>query len=284
MRHLVERARELAPQRKAILHCWRGGQRSGALAWLLGFAGFEIDVIEGGYKAYRAEVHRGLATTSHPFLVLGGKTGSGKTDLLHRLAAAGEQVVDLEGLANHKGSAFGWIGEDAQPTTEQFENDLYEVLLKLNPMRRVWLENESRGIGHVYLPVEFMEQLQQSTLINIVVGQTARVERLVDCYTGNMDGLLASFDKIKKKLGGQHFQAAIEALQRGDFARAAEIALVYYDKTYQYGLDNSKSNSVINVDLTDVAYSEQVAKLIEAADSIEAKVALTNPVAVRSAK
>lgn len=275
MRRLVEQAQRLAPQQKAILHCWRGGQRSRALAWLLEFSGFDVEVIEGGYKAYRAEVHRGLTTSSHQFLVLGGQTGSGKTELLQHLAAAGEQVIDLEGLANHKGSAFGWIGQERQPTTEQFENELHEVLRQLDPMRRVWLENESRGIGHVYLPVEFMMRLQHSTLININVDQTSRIERLVSGYARNEDELLASFQKIKKKLGGQHFRAAIEALQRGDFSGAAEIALVYYDKAYQYGLDNSRAKTVISVDLTGVAAFNQAARLIEVADSIETNIAMS---------
>ncbi len=274
MRALVVEAEKLAPQRKATVHCWRGGQRSGALAWLLGFAGFDVEVIEGGYKAYRAEVHHGLATATHQFFVLGGRTGSGKTELLQHLVEAGEQIIDLEGLANHKGSAFGWIGEDNQPTTEQFENDLYEVLRQLDTTKRVWLENESRGIGHVYLPVEFMGQILRSTLFNIMVDQESRIARLVASYAKNKDELIASFQKIQKKLGGQHFQAAIDALQFGDFASAAEIALVYYDKAYQYGLDNSQSDSVISVDLTEVAQCDQAARLIEVADSIEARVSL----------
>ena len=272
MRHLVERAQQLAPKRKAVLHCWRGGQRSGALAWLLDFSGFDIEVIDGGYKAYRAEVHKGLSIPSHQFLVLGGRTGSGKTQLLQHLAEAGEQIIDLEGLANHKGSAFGWIGEDNQPTTEQFENELYEVLRTLDPTRRVWLENESRGIGHVYLPVEFMDQLQKSMLMNIRVGQPSRVQRLVSMYARNKDELVASFEKIEKKLGGQHLKAAVTALHQGDFERAAEIALVYYDKAYQYGLDNTCANSVVNLDLTDVDHTDQAQRLIETADSIEATV------------
>lgn len=266
MRLLVERAQELAPAGNAILHCWRGGQRSGALAWLLDFAGFEIEVLDGGYKAYRAEVHTGLATPSHPFVVLGGRTGSGKTELIQQLAELGEQVIDLEGLANHKGSAFGWIGEDNQPTTEQFENDLFEILRQLDPRRRIWMENESRGIGHVYLPVEFMEQLQNSMLLNIDVPRESRIKRLVEMYAKKKEELIASFQKIERKLGGQHLKSAIKALDRGDFESATEIALVYYDKAYQYGLDNSRACSVINLDLAGLSIVDQAQKLIETAD------------------
>lgn len=265
MRGLVEQAMGLAPNKQAIVHCWRGGQRSGALAWLLSFSGFEIDVVEGGYKAYRSLIQETVANPNWPFIVIGGKTGSGKTELLAGLAKAGEQIVDLEGLANHKGSAFGWIGEDPQPSSEQFENNLYDILRELDPEKRIWLENESRGIGHVFLPVAFMNTLTSSPLLNVVVGQDERVRRLSRMYASNRDELVQSFSKIKKKLGGQHFQAALEAIERNDIEAATKIALVYYDKTYQYGLDNTNASSVTKVDLTDMNLTEKVAKLIRVA-------------------
>ena len=128
--------------------------RSQILSWLLTMAGFEIFRLEGGYKTYRSFT---FAWVRRPFpiLVLGGSTGVGKTVLLHQLKARGEQVIDLEGLANHKGSSFGSIGQPAQPTVEQFENLLAEELREMNANQAIWVENESRKIGRIILRMVF---------------------------------------------------------------------------------------------------------------------------------
>ncbi len=270
MKRLVEQATQLAPEKKAIVHCWRGGQRSAAMAWLLDFAGFQIDVVEGGYKAYRREVLAGVNDPSYHFIVLGGQTGSGKTELLIELAKRGEQIVDLEGLANHKGSAFGWIGEQPQPTTEQFENSLFEVMRKLDRTKRIWIENESRGIGRVFLPVEFAQRLRTLPLVNISIDFDLRVSRLVETYAQNKSELKASFEKITRKLGGQHLKTALEALERHDFRTAAEIALVYYDQTYQYSLDRAKPGQLIDLDFDSQSRDEIVDCLIKLDLQIEA--------------
>ena len=118
----VKQSKKLNPQSKEVLvHCWRGGMRSGSFAWLLDTAGLTASTLVGGYKAYRNIV---LSAFSEPrnLIILGGKTGSGKTDILKELARQGEQIIDLEGLANHKGSTYGAIGQRPQPATEQFEN------------------------------------------------------------------------------------------------------------------------------------------------------------------
>ena len=133
----VREAMRLAPNRKVAVHCWRGGQRSGSLATLLSFAGFDVQVVQGGYKAYRTHVLEQFALRKSKFVVLGGKTGSGKTEILKQLASLGEQVIDLEALANHKGSAFGALGEEPQPRVEQFENNLFAILKKMDHQRRI---------------------------------------------------------------------------------------------------------------------------------------------------
>ncbi len=124
----VREARTLAPQGQVVVHCWRGGQRSGSMAWLLRQGGLDVWTLEGGYKAYRTWVLAELAAQQYSLYIIGGRTGTGKTKILHALRQMGEQVVDLEGLACHKGSAFGFIGELPQPTVEQFENDLHAAL------------------------------------------------------------------------------------------------------------------------------------------------------------
>src|SRR5690606_39195657 len=139
------------PQKKIIVYCWRGGMRSQILSWLLSMVGFEVYRLQGGYKVYRgftfSEVRR-----QRKLIVLGGKTGVGKTVLLKKLQEKGEQVLDLEGIANHKGSSFGAIGLPQQPTVEQFENLMAEQLIRFDPALPVWVENESRRIGAVIIP------------------------------------------------------------------------------------------------------------------------------------
>ena len=272
MRRLVEQARELTSERRVLIHCWRGGQRSQSVAWLLEFAGFEVSVLNGGYKAFRTAAMDELANDRIQFLVLGGQTGSGKTDILHQLARLGEQVVDLEGLAQHKGSAFGWIGEQPQPTSEQFLNDLFLRLIKLDPSRPVWIENESRGIGRVFLTDPFAARLRNGTLVNIQVDLQSRVDRLIRMYAHSKAELKASFEKIERKLGGQHLKAALAALDQDDFATATEIALVYYDKTYQHSLDRANPPTMIEVDLGDSSVESAAERLLELKNEIQAAI------------
>lgn len=237
MRWYVEEAQRLAGDKSIAVHCWRGGKRSESMGWLLGQAGFEVLTLQGGYKAYRRYAQDFLAKQTARLIVLGGYTGSGKTEVLHALAEAGEQVLDLEALAHHKGSAFGALGEDGQPSVEQFENDLFEAYAKLDHTRRIWLEDESKAIGRVYLPNGFWQQMSHAPIIQLNIPLEARIQHLVEVYAKfPPEKLIASFQRIKKRLGGQHLNAAMEALERRDFAEAAHIALVYYDKTYAHSL------------------------------------------------
>ncbi|MDX1910780.1 MAG: tRNA 2-selenouridine(34) synthase MnmH [Saprospiraceae bacterium] len=245
MEGFVKQAKALAPDRRLALHCWRGGQRSGSMAWLLRQAGFDVCTLEGGYKAYRRHVLESWSQFALRLVVVGGRTGCGKTKVLHALRALGEQVIDLEALARHKGSAFGFIGEAPQPTVEQFENDLHHALQGLDPARRVWIENESRSIGRVYIPEDFWKKMKAATLLNIEIPEPARIENLLADYTAsNRADLEAAFEKIASKLGGLQHKTALEALAEGDLARAARIALAYYDKTYQFALDTNPSPDI----------------------------------------
>lgn len=245
----VKEAKMLAPERKLMVHCWRGGQRSGSMAWLFRQAGFTVDTLQGGYKVYRQHVLETFASMPLKVIILGGKTGSGKTKILKELAAAGEQVIDLEGLANHKGSAFGFIGEAPQPTVEQFENELFDKLLMLDVSKRVWLENESHSIGKVFLPEDIWQKMKHAPLVNIVIPEDARIENLLADYVSTeRQDLETAFRKIDRKLGGLQFKTALEALEQNDYATAARIALHYYDKTYQHCLDTSSSPDIRHIE------------------------------------
>ena len=245
MEDFVKSARKIARDGRLGVHCWRGGQRSGAMAWLLRQAGLDVQTLDGGYKAYRQCVLDGFGEADLQIVIVGGSTGSGKTKILHALKNAGEQIIDLEGIAHHKGSAFGYIGELPQPTVEQFENNLYEAIRNTSPARKVWLENESRSIGRVYIPDTFWAKMKKAPLMNVRVPLEARVNNLLEDYvlTDKAD-LEIAFRRIEKKLGGLKLKQAIEFLEQGEYEPAARIALEYYDKTYQYGLETNASPDI----------------------------------------
>lgn len=234
MANIVEEALCIAPEKKIRVHCWRGGMRSGSVAWLLRQVGFQVEVLSGGYKAYRNQVLKELENPL-PFILLGGPTGSGKTYVLHALKALGEQVIDLEQLAHHKGSAFGALGEAPQPSIEQFENQLHHQLQSMDASRRIWLESESRKIGSVFIQNHIWLQMQQAPLVRMEVPLADRLSFLVKEYGGfDKELLAASILRIGKHLGGQHVKAAMEALDAGDLEKVASISLAYYDRTYSY--------------------------------------------------
>lgn len=241
----VQQAKLLAPNRHIALHCWRGGQRSGSMAWLLHQAGFDVVTLEGGYKSYRRFVLQSLEQTPILIRVLGGKTGVGKTKILHALRDLGEQIIDLEEIAHHKGSAFGFIGEKQQPSVEQFENELFERVQRLDLSRHVWMENESRSIGRVFIPAGFWEKMRVAPLVVVEVPESTRIQNLLGDYAhADPADLEKAFHKIASKLGGLNLKMALEALQTGNLAEAARIALIYYDKTYQFGLESSTSPDI----------------------------------------
>jgi tRNA 2-selenouridine synthase len=232
---------------KVLLHCWRGGMRSESLAWLLEKAGYRVGVLRGGYKAYRRQVR---ATFEQPFqlLVLGGMTGSGKTEILRLLREKGQQVLDLEGMARHRGSAFGAMDDGGQPTVEQFENETCSVLNSFDRSRTVWIEDESRRIGRVTINEALFRQMRSAVVVRIDVPRELRVERLCRDY-GRVpkSRLAAAVGNISKRLGGERTGQVLQAIDEGDYARAAHAVLDYYDKTYLYGI--SKRNPAAVVDL-----------------------------------
>ena len=247
MRRLVERARHLAPTKEVLVHCWRGGMRSESVAWLLTTAGFTAHTLEGGYKAYRNYALESFRNIPQ-LMVLGGATGSGKTAVLRALQARGEQVIDLEALARHRGSAFGGIGQGEQPTTEQFQNDLHHVWQQFDPTARVWIEDESFSIGQVKLPMELWNVMKARPLVVLEVPRAARIERLVQEY-GSLDPLELerAVVAIQKRLGGLRTQQTLEALTVGRWAEAADHLLVYYDKSYNRCLEKSHHGPLIRI-------------------------------------
>lgn len=244
---LINQAENLAKGKELLVHCWRGGMRSSNFCQILGMARIKTIQLEGGYKAYREKALESYKTPLR-FTVIGGFTGSGKSEVLRALGKKGEQILDLEGLAKHKGSVFGGLMMPPQPTTEQFQNDLFEAIMELDHSRNIWVEDESIAIGKIFLPEPFWRQLSVADVYDVSVDKSARIERLVKEY-GHADrqAFLEAMESITKKLGGQHFKDAKEKLFAGDMASTIEILLTYYDKAYGTGLKNKQHRIKSNI-------------------------------------
>ena len=239
----------LAPEGEALMHCWRGGMRSNSMAWLFNSVGIKTLTLQGGYKAYRRFV---LNYFQRPFnlVVIGGMTGSGKTNVLEVLESHGEQVIHLEYLANHKGSVFGGIGMPDQPSPEQFENELSGRLVLLDPEKPIYVEDESLAIGKVFIPRAFYEQMSSARFINLVVPLKQRIARLVESYTAdNHELLIAAVKRIEKRLGQEHAERIIKCIKGQAMNEAVLLILKYYDKIYNrsMALHNRKDIREIHV-------------------------------------
>lgn len=240
----IDEVRKVAPDGPVVIHCWRGGMRSRLFAEHLLENGFaSVSVITGGYKSWRRLLNEHWKKT-HQLIILGGYTGSGKTPIIKILHDLGHQAIDLEGLACHKGSAFGAIGQKPQPTTEQFENELFNIWRNYDQERPVWLEDESRNIGHVQLPADLFAQMRDAGTFFLDIPRSVRAEYLVQDYAAaSIDDLKESILKIARRLGGQNVNQALQWLDEGNLYEVAYISLSYYDKAYTRGLefhDNKK--------------------------------------------
>jgi tRNA 2-selenouridine synthase len=265
----LEQALKLTNEGKLLVHCWRGGMRSESMAWLFSLGDIEVAVLEGGYKAYRRYLLEKLSE-KRKMIVLGGMTGSSKSHILRYMRSAGQQVLDLEKLANHKGSAFGALGQPPQPTTEQFANFLFKDWIQSDPREPYWVEDESRNIGSVFLPDQFYLNMQDTPVIVLLMDIKTRLPRLMEEYSKYPpESLKASILKIAKRLGGDNTSEAIEAVGTGNIGRAIEISLTYYDKAYMFGLTKKESKYIIyvNTDTDDIA--ENALKILEAASAIK---------------
>ncbi len=267
LQSFITESRKVAPQNQVTIYCWRGGMRSHAFGGHLKENGFDnVYIIKKGYKAYRT-----LAVSDYEegFLhVLGGFTGSGKTHILNELKNKNHQVIDLEGLANHKGSAFGRIGMGEQPTTEQFANNLYWEWRQLNFKRPVWVEDENLSIGSVNIPLPLFNRIRESKLIFINIKREERAKLLVKDYViGDVEKLIDSIKRISKRLGPQNTIAAIENVQQNNFYEAAMLILTYYDKYYAKGMKKREEEKIQLIPLPDTNSKDNAEKIVSAVES-----------------
>ncbi|MGZ8558423.1 MAG: tRNA 2-selenouridine(34) synthase MnmH [Chitinophagaceae bacterium] len=279
MRSMIEYVESLAsPKEKApgskqvLIHCWRGGMRSAGVAWLLDLFGYKVYTLAGGYKSYR---HWVIETFTFPFSfkILGGYTGSGKTYLLKELEKKGATVINLEKLANHKGSTFGNIGMPKQPTQEMFENLLGRQLRSfmksnfelpsgpngdfqaifdsiLKETVPIWLEDESQRIGHINIPAAFWNTMVQSPVLFIAIPFEERLKNIVQEY-GNLDKekVAEAIVRIQKRLGGLETKAALIHLAAGEVEPCFRILLKYYDKSYRKAIENRNQSKTLVTNL-----------------------------------
>lgn len=239
MRSFVEQAETLNKASLAV-YCWRGGMRSESMAWLLQQYGFECHVLKGGYKAYRRHL-RTFFEQDLPLTVLTGYTGSKKTALLHLLQKKGEQVIDLEGLAGHQGSSFGNQKCQQQPSTEHFQNLLFEAFRQLDLSRPIWIEDESMRIGQVDLPEALFRQMSRKPHVFLEIDKAQRIDfLLLDYKSLSKEQLITATRAISKKLGYDKATEAIWHIEAGQLRQAAEIILTYYDKSYYQSISRKQ--------------------------------------------
>ncbi len=251
--YFISAAKEVAPYGKLAVYCWRGGKRSKAFAEHLHENGFaEVNVIENGYKGYRNFAVEAFDKPSEIF-VLGGYTGTGKTRILEMLDKSGHQVIDLERLANHKGSAFGGIGQEKQPTTEHFANLIYWKWKDLDLSKPIWLEDESSNIGRINIPENLFSRMRDSKVWFLKMPKEKRAEILVKEYAAcDREGLAAAIQRISKKLGGLRASEALDHLAKGNYYETALITLDYYDKFYLRGLQRRDEEKVVIVESSNI--------------------------------
>ncbi len=267
----LKKALDISKDGKLLVHCWRGGMRSESMAWLFSQGDIESSVLEGGYKNFRHHILESLCE-SRKMIILGGMTGSSKTHILRQLKICGEQVIDLEKIANHKGSAFGSLGQPPQPTTEQFANLLFDEWKNLKAGQPLWLEDESRNIGSVFMPDQFYFNMQNSHAIVLMMDVKTRLPRLLEEYSEfPADLLKAAVMKISKRLGGDDTKEALMAIETGDLAKAMELTLRYYDKTYMFSLKKKSEANITYIEANTNDIEANTALVLEAAGRIEWK-------------
>ena len=222
---------------RPLVYCWRGGQRSGSFASILAQIGWRVEIIDGGYKAWRQLVSQALcdAPFPAPMVVLDGNTGTAKTEVLHLLASRGVQVIDLEGIANHRGSVFGSMG--AQPSQKMFERDLAMAIAALDPARPVVVEAESSKVGNCRLPPELWKAMASAPRVSVAAPVQARAQYLTRAY-GDMVADPARLAMVIDRLRPGHPAQRIEdwqaMVQQGAFTRLAEGLMTHhYDPRYE---------------------------------------------------
>jgi tRNA 2-selenouridine synthase len=262
MKEFVSQASGLTPDGELALYCWRGGMRSNSMAWLFNTSGIKSHTLDGGYKAWRRHIHDSFAQPVPDLIVVGGMTGTGKTEILEKIEERGRQVIHLERLARHKGSVFGHLGMPQQPSTEQFENELYISLSGLKTDEPVFIEDESLAIGQVFIPTPFFSQMSSARFVNVLVPFNHRVKRLVKSYTGgDAELLIGAIGRIERRLGSENANLARKFIREQHMEKAVEIVLEYYDKVYTRSMGMHNRSEVHSIFVNEES-PDEIARII----------------------
>ena len=270
---------------RPLVYCWRGGQRSGSFTYLLQQIGWRAEMIKGGYQSYRRLVHAMLYETELPYqlVLLDGYTGTAKTDVLQHVANAGGQVLDLEGLANHRGSLLGDMPGD-QPSQKAFESRLAGALVRLDPARPVLVEAESSKIGARIIPPRLWSLMKEAPRIEVSAPLEARCQYLLRTYGDNLpapDVLAETLNRLRVHRSNAVVDSWIELIDAGDMAGLAKALMVqHYDPAYQTSRRHIGAEAVETV----VMDRLDPEALKVAADRICQKLALIAQAPVRSAR
>jgi tRNA 2-selenouridine synthase len=234
-RHTMDKPREWRP----LVYCWRGGKRSGTLAWFLDQIGFRTTLLEGGYKAFRTQVRQSLDALplELSWVVIAGRTGSGKTRLLQALRQQGAQVIDLEGLALHRGSVLGGLPNVDQPSQKHFEMQVWSALRGLDPKHPVFVESESRKIGARQVPEALLHRMRaQGHCVVIDMPQASRIELLLDeyaFYRADPERFASHLDALTELRGREVIEAWQTAARQGQWASVfGDLMSSHYDPLY----------------------------------------------------
>ena len=234
--------------------------RSQSIAWLLEKYKLNPITLKGGYKKYRRWVLDSFSKKLN-IVVIGGKTGTGKTRLLSLLEKYKYQTIDLEGCACHRGSTFGGLGMKEQPSNEQFENKIAEKLNSFKCSNNIFVEAESANIGKCKIPHEFFNQMKHSRRIEILRSESNRLDELINTYSiFSKEELQQSVLRIKKRLGPQRTQIALESINKERWDLVCRSVLDYYDRCYEY--EKVGKENITLLDLTDKKYDKKILELI----------------------
>ena len=243
------------------IYCARGGMRSQSILWLLEKYKLNGITLKDGYKSYRKWTLNSF-NTKWEIVVIGGKTGTGKTKLLKLLENNDYQIIDLEGLACHRGSTFGGIGMKKQPSNEQFENKIAEKLKGFIKSNKIFVEAESANIGKCKIPHELFNQMKTAERVEIIKSKSNRLEELIKTYSIYAEeDLINAVIRIKKRLGPQRTKVAIDSIKNKDWKSVCNSVLEYYDKCYQY--EKTGKTNIKTIDMTDISDDQKTLSLIK---------------------
>lgn len=263
---LLKAIQRISNQKKVRLYCARGGLRSANMAQFFSEHGYEVELLKGGYKAYRKHILNVIAAYRN-IIILSAYTGSGKTEILKALAARQAQVLDLEDLAQHKGSAFGNLGYNGQPSSALFHNLIFDAIKGYDQSKPLWVENESVTIGKVYLPKELWENMKSAAGVEIEVPAEKRLQFTLEHY-GHYDknDLIACVNNLNKRLGDEETRRLSSLIAEGQLEPAVRSLFRYYDKSYEFGRSKRNCHQYVKIHFSDLDPTEIAAFLHERQD------------------